>query len=84
MKTNFPELADIAKESLFRNGLLYYSIGLQGKKDRKEEREIFEYLCSRELDEGIINQKLRFVRKGFETFPAIISYIIRRKFSPRN
>lgn len=84
LKTNFPELADIAKESLFRNGLLYYSIGLQGKKDRKEEREIFEYLCSRELDEGIINQKLRFVRKGFETFPSIISYIIRRKFSLRN
>jgi len=84
LKTNYPELADIAKESLFRNGLLYYSISLQGKKDRKEKQKTFDYLCSREFDEGIINQKLRLVRKGFETFPAIISYIIRRKFSPRN
>ena len=84
LKTNYPELADIAKESLFRNGLLYYSIGLQGKKDRKEKQEVFDYLCSREFDEGIISQKLRFVRKGFETFPSIISCIIRSKLSPRN
>ena len=84
LKTNFPELADIAKESLFRNGLLYYSISLQGKKDRKEKQEIFDYLCSREFDEGIINQKLKFVRKGFETFPSITSYIIRKKFFLRN
>ncbi len=84
LKINYPELADLAKESLIRNGLLYYSISLQGKKDRKEKREIFDYLCSREFDEGIINQKLRFARKGFETFPSIMSYIIRRKFSLRN
>lgn len=84
LKSNYPELADIAKESLFRNGLLYYSISLQGKKDSKAGKEIFDYLCSREFDEGITNKKLRFVRKGFETCPSIISYLIRRKFSARN
>ena len=84
LKINYPELADLAKESLIRNGLLYYSISLQGKKDRKEKQKTFDYLCSREFDEGIINQKLRFARKGFEMFPSIMSYIIRRKFSLRN
>ena len=82
-KTNYPRLADIAKESLFKNGLLYYSVCLQDKDNSPEQSAVFDYLFSQEFDGGIANQKLRFVRAGFKLCPSIISYLIKKTYSPK-
>ena len=78
LKTNYPQLADVAKESLYKNGLLYYSVCLRENTNRKEKREVFDFLCSREFEEGIANRKLRFIRRVFILWPTIISYFIRK------
>ena len=81
LKNYYPRLADIAKESLFKNGLLYYSVCLQEKDNNQEQSKVYEYLCSREFDDGIANQKLRFARAGFKLCPSVISYFIKKNYS---
>lgn len=81
LKENYPHLAHVAKDSLLKNGLLYYSLFLCEGDDYETRCRIRSFLCSREFDDGITNQKLKAARGLFKLCPSLASFLIRMKFS---
>ena len=81
LKKNYPEMADVAKESVFRNGLLYYSVCLQGKNDNEECGKLLEFLCSKEFDKGIKRKKLNLARRLLKLCPFITALLVRKRYT---
>ena len=49
LKNNYPEIADVAKESVFINGLLYYSVCLRGKMKIKNALKFLSFYVPKNL-----------------------------------
>lgn len=79
LKINYPKMAVVAKESVFRNGLLYYSICLRGENDNKERGKILKFLCSKEFDKGLEGKKLRLARGLLRFCPSITALLVRKR-----
>ncbi len=81
LKANYPHLSNAAKNSVLKNGLLYYSICLQGRDEHETRCKVRSFLCSGEFDDGITSKKVKAARGFFKICPSIISLFIRKRFS---
>ncbi len=80
LKMHFPNIADAAKPSVLKNGLLYYAFLLWDNKNDKARLEVYKYLCSTEFDDGNYSKKIRIARTLFKRCPELAAFIIRKKF----
>ena len=81
LKNNYPEIADVAKESVFINGLLYYSVCLRGENENKERGKILKFLCSKEFDKSLEGKKLRLARILLRFCPSITVLLVRKRYT---
>lgn len=79
LKMHFPHIADIAKSTVLKNGLLYYAFFLWENENDKIRFEAYKYLCSTEFDDGIYTMKVRIARELFKLCPELMAFIIRKK-----
>ena len=72
LKDSFPEAAAAGRDSIIRNGIIYYSIL---PKDDELKRDIYEYLSSPEFSNNIRSPRLRKAEAAFRLFPNLTSHI---------
>lgn len=79
LKANYPYLAHVSKESLLKNGLLYYAFCLRNEEDTDFRLSVYKFLSSEDFDKGIKSSKLRLARKIFNLCPGIVAFFIRKR-----
>lgn len=80
LKVHSSHIADIAKPSVLKNGLLYYAFLLRGNENDKVRVDVYQYLCSTEFDGGSYSKKIKIARALFKLCPELAAFIIRKKF----
>lgn len=78
LKRNYPHLTDTAKDSVLKNGLLYYAVCLKNHENTEEGFTVYKFLCSEEFDNGVKSQKLILARMVFKLCPGFAAFLIRK------
>lgn len=81
LKRNYPHLTDTAKESVLRNGLLYYAVCLNNQEKNDEVFAVYKFLCSEDFDDGVKSKKLMLARIVFKLWPRFAAFLIRKKLN---
>lgn len=82
LKANYPDIAGVARDSLVRNGLMYYSFCLRGKDYQSERQRVLSFLRSPEMGRELPTAKVRLARIAFCISPHLTAFLLRlwRKF----
>ena len=76
LKTNYPHIAWVARDSLVRNGLMYYTFCLRGKDHQSERQRVLCFLRSPEMGREIPTAKVRLARIAFCIFPHLTAFLL--------
>lgn len=77
LKINYSDIAKVARSSLIRSGLLYYSLYLRGKNCQAERQRILVFMRLPEMGQGLPSTQIRLARIAFCSCPHLTALILR-------
>jgi len=77
LKANYPQIAEVARGSLVRCGIMYYSFCLRGREDKAERKRVLSIISSPEMDSGLSNTRDRLAWRAFCICPGLTAFLIR-------